>query len=195
MAESNPKVDAFISREKKWPEEFKYLRSILLSFPLNEELKWGKPCYASQGSNVAIMQGFKEYCALLFTKGVLLNDPAQILIQQTELVQAARQVRFSSLDQIIELEPALKALISDAIRVEKAGLKVEKRQTSEYAVAQEFQTKLDANPALKAAFETLTPGRQRGYLVYFSMPKLSKTREARVDQAIPRILAGKGLND
>ena len=195
MTESNPKVDAFISREKKWPEEFKHLRSILLSFPLNEELKWGKPCYASQGSNVAIMQGFKEYCALLFTKGVLLNDPAQILIQQTELVQAARQVRFSSLDQIIELEPALSSLISDAIRVEKAGLKVEKRQTSEYAVAQEFQTKLDANPALKAAFETLTPGRQRGYLVYFSMPKLSKTREARVDQAIPRILARKGLND
>ncbi|MEN6571710.1 MAG: DUF1801 domain-containing protein [Anaerolineaceae bacterium] len=195
MTDSNPKVDAFIQRERKWQEEYKALRSILHAFPLTEELKWGVPTYTFQNSNVVLMHGFKEYCALLFPKGVLLKDPAGILIQQTQNVQAARQVRFTNLDEIIELEPVLKAYIAAAIEVEKSGQKVEKKQTADFTVAEEFQCKLDADPNLKAAFEALTPGRQRAYLLYFSSPKLAKTREARVEQAIPRILEGKGLND
>jgi uncharacterized protein YdeI (YjbR/CyaY-like superfamily) len=195
VTDSNPKVDAFIQRERKWQEEYKALRSILHAFPLTEELKWGVPTYMFQNSNVVLMHGFKEYCALLFPKGVLLKDPAGILIQQTQNVQAARQVRFTNLDEIIELEPVLKAYIAAAIEVEKSGQKVEKKQTADFTVAEEFQRKLDADPNLKASFEALTPGRQRAYLLYFSSPKLAKTREARVEQAVSRILEGKGLND
>ncbi len=195
MTETNPKVDAFIEREEKWQEEFKKLRSIVLDCPLSEELKWGVPCYTFEKSNVVIIHGFKDYCGLLFIKGALLKDPAGILIMQTENVQSARHVRFTNVDEIIEMEPILKAYIQAAIEVEKAGLKVNFKQPAEFPVAEEFQSKLDVMPALKTAFDSLTPGRQRAYLLYFSAPKQSKTREARVEKAVPQILDGKGLND
>jgi len=195
MTEPNPKVEAFIAREKKWQQEYQRLRSILQGFPLTEELKWGVPCYTFQKGNVVLVHGFKEYCALLFPKGALLKDPAGILIQQTENVQSSRQVRFTRLDEIIALEPVLKATIAEAIGVEQAGLKVEMKKTTDFTVADEFQKQLDENPALKTAFAALTPGRQRAYLLYFSSPRQAKTREARVEKSIPQILAGKGLND
>lgn len=191
----NPKVDFFFSKAKKWNEEFEQLRMIILDCGLTEELKWGCPCYTSDKKNIVLVHGFKEYCALLFFKGALLKDPKGILIQQTENVQSARQVRFTSLRQIIKLEPALRAYIKNAVEIEKAGLKVTLKKTSEFQVPAEFQKKLDKSSALKIAFETLTPGRQRAYIFYFSQPKQSKTREARVEKSVPQILRGKGLND
>ena len=191
----NPKVDEFLEKAQTWQEEMGQLRRILLDCQLTEELKWGKPCYTFEKSNIVIVQGFKEYCALLFFKGALLKDADDILIQQTENVQAARQIRFSNLPEIVEMEPILKAYILEAVEVEKSGLKVALKKTSEYTIPEEFQNKLDEIPALKAAFEALTPGRQRAYLLYFSQPKQSKTRESRVERYMPHILSGKGLND
>jgi uncharacterized protein YdeI (YjbR/CyaY-like superfamily) len=196
MAESkkNPKVDAFLREADHWQAEFVKLRKIVLGFLLTEELKWGKPCYAFQGDNVVLIHGFKEYCALLFMKGALLKDAKGILIQQTEHVQAARQIRFTNVREITGMESVLKAYIQEAIEVEKAGLKVVYKKNPE-PVPEELQTKLDANPALKTAFFALTPGRQRGYILYFSGAKQSKTREARVDKYVAKILKGKGLDD
>jgi len=195
MNQKNPKVDSFINREKKWQEEYKKLREILVNAPLTEELKWGVPCYTVQCKNVVLMHGFKEYCALLFIKGVLLKDSAGILITQTENVQSARQIRFTNVDQIIKMEPILKAYILEAIEVEKSGLKVNFKKTEEFTIPEEFQTVLQENPDLQSAFDALTPGRQRAWLFYFSAPKQSKTRTARIEKSIPQILAGKGLND
>lgn len=191
----NPKVDELINREQKWQKEFQKLRSIILGCGLTEELKWGTPCYTIDGSNVVLIHGFKEYCAILFFKGALLNDADNILIRQSENVQSGRQVRFTKLSEIEELEPILKSYVYEAIEVEKAGLKVELKKTKEYSVPEEFQNMLDESPNLKKAFEQLTPGRQRAYLLYFSTPKQSKTRISRVEKCIPLILEGKGLND
>jgi len=191
----NPKVDWYFSKAKKWKEESEKLRKIILDCGLTEELRWGKPCYTFQKSNIVLIHGFKEYCALLFFKGALLKDPKGILIQQTENVQAARQVRFTNFREIVELTPTLKAYIKEAIEVEKAGLKVTLKKTSEFKVPEEFQNKLDEMPALKTAFGALTPGRQRGYILYFSAAKQAKTREARVSKCMPQILNGKGLDD
>jgi uncharacterized protein YdeI (YjbR/CyaY-like superfamily) len=191
----NPKVDFFFNNAKQWQEEFEQLRTIVLDCGLTEELKWGVPCYTYQNSNIVLIHGFKEYCALLFHKGALLKDPVGILIQQTENVQAARQIRFTNIEEIVEMEHILKAYIQEAIEVEKAGLEVEYKETSEFNMPEEFQERLDASPDLKTAFEVLTPGRQRGYLLYFSGAKQSKTRAARVEKYIPQILAGKWLND
>lgn len=191
----NPKVDFFFTKAKKWREEFEKLRTIILRCELTEELKWGKPCYSFQNSNVVLIHGFKEYCALLFMKGALLRDPNGILIQQTQNVQAARQIRFTNVQQIVEMEPLLNAYIREAIEVEKAGLKVKLKPTSEFAIPEEFQNKLDKSAGLKKAFAALTPGRRRGYLLYFSAAKQSKTRESRVEKCIPQILKGMGLND
>ena len=171
------------------------LRKIVLDCPLTEELKWGVPCYTYQDSNVVLMHIFKEYCALLFVKGSLLKDDNSILIRQTENVQAGRQVRFTHVNEIKEKKAILKAYIYEAIEVEKAGLKVEFKKTTEYSIPEEFQKKLDHSPALKTAFYKLTPGRQRAYLLHFSAPKQSKTREARIEKCEPQILKGKGLND
>ena len=191
----NPKVDTFISKAHQWQEEYLKLRTIVLDSGLTEELKWGVPCYTFEKSNVVLMHGFKEYCALLFVKGALLKDPNGILITQTENVQAARQVRFTSIQEIEELEPILKAYIHEAIEVEKGGLKVDFKKTTEFKVPEEFQSKLNENPALKTAFYALTPGRQRAYLLYFSAPKQSQTRESRIEKCMPQIYNGKGLND
>ena len=191
----NPKVDFFFDKPSKWQAEYKQLRMLVLNCGLSEELKWGVPCYAYQGSNVVLIHGFKEYCALLFHKGALLHDQEGILIQQTENVQSARQIRFTNLQEIKDLKSVLKAYIYEAVEVEKAGLKVELKRTKEYDVPVEFQVKLDENAALKKAFEELTPGRQRGYLLHFAAVKQAKTREARVEKVIPQILDGKGLND
>ena len=191
----NPKVDAFLAREKKWHEEFKKLRQIILDRRLTEELKWGQPCYALGGSNIVLMHGFKEYCALLFMKGALLKDAKGILIQQTANVQSARQIRFTNVQEIVKMEKTLKSYIDEAIEVEKAGLKVELKKTADFKIPEEFQSKLDTLPALKTAFEALTQGRQRAYLFYFSQPKQSKTRESRVEKYIPNILDGMGLDD
>ncbi|MDH4212411.1 MAG: YdeI family protein [Candidatus Thorarchaeota archaeon] len=195
MNRMNPKVDAFLSKTKKWQEEFKKLRRIILDCQLTEELKWGKPCYTFQGNNVVLIHGFKEYCAVLLFKGALLNDAKGILISQTENTQATRQIRFTNVREIVEMEPILKAYIHEAIEVEKAGLKVDFNKTTEYTIPEEFQKKLNVNPALKSAFDALTPGRQRAYLLYFSAPKQSKTRESRVEKFVQQILNGKGLND
>ena len=195
MSETNPKVDFFFDKAKQWQEEFEKLRTIVLDCGLTEELKWGVPCYTFQNSNVVLIHGFKEYCALLFHKGALLKDPEKILVQQTENVQAARQMRFTSAKEITELEPVIKVYIHEAIEVEKAGIKVPLKKTKEYDVPEEFQQKLDQSADLKAAFEALTPGRQRGYLLYFSGAKQSKTRASRVEKYIPNIMDGKGLND
>jgi uncharacterized protein YdeI (YjbR/CyaY-like superfamily) len=190
----NPKVNFYFNKAK-WHDELEKLRMIALDTPLVEEAKWGVPCYTFQGHNVVLIHYFKEYCAVLFVKGVLLSDPEGILIQQTKDVQAGRQIRFTNVQEIIEMEPILKGYIHEAIEVEKAGLKVKKKETSDYAVPEEFQDKLDEIPALKTAFEALTPGRQRGYLFYFSKPKLSKTRAARVEKYMDHILNEKGLDD
>jgi uncharacterized protein YdeI (YjbR/CyaY-like superfamily) len=191
----NPKVEFCFSKGKKWREEFEKLRMIILDCPLTEELKWGWPCYTFQKTNVVLMHGFKEYCALLFMKGALLKDAKGILIQQTENVQAARQIRFTNVREIVEMETVLKAYICEAIEVEKAGLKVDYKKTAEFIIPGEFQKKLDENPALKTAFHALTPGRQRTYIFHFSAPKQSKTRMARVEKCTRQILKGKGLND
>lgn len=191
----NPKVDWYFSKEKKWPEEIKKLRTIVLDCDLVEELKWGCPCYTFQKSNIVLIHVFKDYCALLFFKGALLKDKKKILIQQTENVQSARQIRFANVQQITKMEKTLKAYIYEAVQVEEAGLKVELKKTKDFKVPEEFQKKLDKNRALKTAFNALTPGRQRGYLFYFSQAKQSKTREARIEKYIPQILDGKGLED
>jgi len=191
----SPKVDVFLSKSKKWQKEFGKLRKIVLDCHLTEELKWGKPCYTFQDNNIVLIHGFKEYCALLFFKGALLKDSRGILIQQTQNVQAARQIRFTNVGEIVEMEPILKACIREAIEVEKAGLEVNYKKTTQFIIPEEFQNKLDKNPALKTAFHALTPGRQRGYILYFSAPKQSETRESRVEKCARQILDGKGLND
>jgi len=191
----SPKVDAYLSKAKKWQEEFEKLRMIILDCGLTEELKWGVPCYTFEKRNVVLIHGFKEYCALLFFKGALLNDGKSILIQQTKNVQAARQIRFTNVREIVRLKPILKAYIDEAIEVEKAGLKVNLKKTKEFIVPEEFQNRLAEVPGLKTAFAALTPGRQRAYLLHFSSPKQSKTRESRVEKCLQKILNGKGLND
>jgi uncharacterized protein YdeI (YjbR/CyaY-like superfamily) len=195
MKKTNPKVDAFLRNAQQWQAELKELRAIALDSELTEELKWGVPCYAIEKKNVVLIHAFKEYCALLFFKGALLKDPQGILVQQTENVQAARQIRFTSVKEIVKLKSALKAYIEQAIEVEQAGLKVDFKKTTEFSVVEEFQTKLDKSAPLRKAFEALTPGRQRAYLLYFSSAKQSKTREARVAKCIPLIRKGKGLDD
>ncbi|MGA9897560.1 MAG: YdeI/OmpD-associated family protein [Terriglobales bacterium] len=191
----NPKVDGLLKKAKKWQEEFETLREIVLDSPLTEEVKWGQACYTSDARNVVLIHGFKEYCALLFFKGALLKDPKAILIQQTENVQSARQIRFTNVREIVAMKLILKAYIHEAIQVEKAGLKVKLKKTSDVKVPEEFQKKLGKNPALKKAFAALTPGRQRGYLFYFSAAKQSKTRDARIEKCMPQILMGKGVDD
>jgi uncharacterized protein YdeI (YjbR/CyaY-like superfamily) len=191
----NPKVDFYFSKAKKWQEELEKLRKIILDCQLTEELKWGVPCYTFQKSNIVLIHGFKEYCAILFVKGALLNDAKGILIQQTENVQAGRQIRFTNVREMVEMEHIVKAYIYEAIEVEKAGLKVNFKKNTELIFPEEFQNKLDEIPALKTAFEALTPGRQRAYNLYFSAPKQSKTRESRVEKCMLQILNGKGLND
>jgi uncharacterized protein YdeI (YjbR/CyaY-like superfamily) len=191
----NPKVDWFFSKDTRWQKEYEKLRTIILDCGLIEELKWGCPCYTYEKRNIVLIHGFKEYFALLFFKGALLNDANGILIQQTENVQAARQIRFTDVKEIVEREPVLKAYIYEAIEVEKAGLKVKLKKTTEFKMPEEFQNKLNKMPALKKAFNELTPGRQRAYLFYFSQPKQSKTRESRVEKHTPQILRGKGLDD
>lgn len=191
----NPKVDLFLSKVKKWQQELETLRSIILDCQLTEELKWGVPCYTFNNANVVLIHGFKEYCAIGFFKGALLQDTDGILIQQGENSQSARQIRYTGMDEIIEKQAVLKAYIFEAIEVEKAGLKVDYKKTSEYNIPQEFQTILNEMPELKTAFHALTPGRQRAYLLYFADPKQSKTRTARVEKYIQQILDGKGLTD
>ncbi|WP_408015192.1 YdeI/OmpD-associated family protein [Rossellomorea arthrocnemi] len=192
---TNLKVDEYISRAKKWKEETERLRSIILDCDLTEEFKWMHPCYTFENKNVVLIHGFKEYCALLFHKGALLKDSHGILIQQTENVQAARQIRFTSSQEIIEMKPILRDYIQEAIEVEKAGLEVELKKTEEYSIPEELQQKFDELPELKTAFEALTPGRQRAYILYISKAKQSKTRESRVEKYVQHILDGKGLND
>lgn len=192
---TNPKVDFYFEEASHWQPAIEKLRTIALDCQLTEELKCGSPCYTHQGNNIILIHIFKEYCAFLFFKGALLQDTHGILVQQSENVQAARQIRFTGLQQINEWEPILKAHIYEAIEVEKAGLGVVLKKTEEFAVAEEFQTKLDQNPALKKAFEALTPGRQRGYLLYFSAPKQSKTRLSRIEKCMELIFDGKGLKD
>ncbi|MGG0288103.1 YdeI family protein [Peribacillus butanolivorans] len=191
----NPKVDEFLSKANKWKEEYEKLRNIVLDCELTEEFKWMHPCYTFEKKNIVLIHGFKEYCALLFHKGALLQDAHGILIQQTENVQAARQIRFTNVQEIVEMETILKAYIYEAIEVEKAGLEVNFKKTTEFIIPEEFQNKFDEIPALKTAFEALTPGRQRAYIRYFSEPKQSKTRESRVAKCMQQILNGKGLND
>jgi uncharacterized protein YdeI (YjbR/CyaY-like superfamily) len=191
----NPKVDAFLKRQDKWRAEFEKLRTILLGSGLTEELKWGQPCYALDGKNVALIHGFKEYCAILFNKGALLKDPDGVLIQQTKNVQAARQIRFTSLQQVTALEQTVKSYVQAAIEVERAGLKVQFKKAEDLELPAEFESKVARNAKLKAAFAALTPGRQRAYVLHFSQPKLSTTRAARVAKHVPRILEGLGLDD
>jgi uncharacterized protein YdeI (YjbR/CyaY-like superfamily) len=191
----NPKVDFFFDKAKKWQEELKKMRAIVLECHLAEELKWGCPCYTFEKSNIVLIHAFKDYCAFLFFKGALLKDTKGILIQQTENVQAARQVRFTNLKEITKLEKTLKSYIFDAVKVEESGAKVEFKKTTEFKMPEEFKKKLDKSPPLKKAFEALTPGRQRGYLLHFSSAKQEKTRESRIEKCIPQILDGKGLDD
>ncbi|QHZ48506.1 YdeI/OmpD-associated family protein [Bacillus sp. NSP9.1] len=191
----NPKVEEFLSRATKWKKEFEKLRHIVLDCELTEEFKWMHPCYTFNNKNIVLIHGFKEYCALLFHKGALLKDPHGILVQQTENVQAARQIRFKNVEEIIELETILKAYIHEAIEVEKAGLEVDFKKNTEYQIPAELQKKFEEIPGLKAAFEGLTPGRQRAYILYFSQAKQSKTRESRVEKYVQNILDGKGLKD
>jgi len=191
----NPKVDWFFAKDTKWQKEYQKLRTIILDCGLIEELKWGCPCYTFENTNIVLIHGFKEYCAVLFFKGALLNDPNGILIQQTKNVQSARQIRFTNVKEIVKMEKILKAYVYEAIEVERAGLKVKLKKTSEFKIPEEFQKRLDKNSALKKAFHALTPGRQRAYIFYFSQAKQSKTREARVEKYIKQILNGKGLDD
>jgi uncharacterized protein YdeI (YjbR/CyaY-like superfamily) len=191
----NPKVDFYFNKNRKWQEEIRKLRLIILDCGLTEELKWGCPCYTFEEKNIVLIHVFKEYCAVLFFKGALSNDSENILIQQTKNVQSGRQIRFISVQEIEELKPVLKSYIKEAIKVEKAGLKVKFKKTAEYKIPEELQVRLDEMPALKTAFKALTPGRQRGYILYFSAPKQSKTRVSRIEKYMPQILSGKGLND
>ena len=191
----NPKVEEFLNKSKKWKAEYEKLREIIHEYDLTEDFKWMHPCYTLEGKNIVLIHGFKEYCAIMFIKGSLLKDANKVLIQQTENVQAGRQIRFTNVQEIIEMEPILKAYIKEAIEVEKAGLKVEFKKNKEYSIPEEFQVRLEEDSALKAAFEALTPGRQNAYIHYFSSAKQSKTRESRVEKYVQQILAGKGLND
>lgn len=195
MATGNPEVDWFFSKDTPWQEEYKKLRTIALSCGLTEELKWGCPCYTLDGSNVVLIHGFKEYCAYLFHKGALLKDPKKILIRQTENVQSARQIRFTHADEITGMEPVLKSYIKQAMKVERSGEQVKLKAVSAFRMPEEFKARLDASKTLKKAFEALTPGRQRGYLLYFASAKQAKTREARIEKHLKNILAGKGLED
>jgi uncharacterized protein YdeI (YjbR/CyaY-like superfamily) len=191
----NPKVDFYFIKAKKWKKEFETLRSIVLDCQLTEELKWGNPCYTFERKNIVLIHGFKDYCALLLFKGALLKDPKGILVQQTENVQSARQIRFTNVQEIIKLKATLKSYIYEAVKVEEAGLKVDFKKTSDFEVPEEFQSKLDKNRALKNAFSSLTPGRQRAYLFYFSSAKQSKTRAARVEKYMDQIMDGRGMDD
>ena len=191
----NPKVDWYFEKAGKWQKEIQTLREVALACDLVEELKWGCPCYTFEKKNIVLIHVFKEYCALLFFKGALLKDPKRIMIQQTENVQAARQIRFTKVQEVIKLKKSLKDYIYNAIEVEEAGLKVDLKRTKEYSIPDEFQSKLKTVRGLKKAFDSLTPGRQRGYLLYFSQAKQSKTRESRVEKYVPQILEGKGLDD
>ena len=191
----NPKVDAFFGRAQQWREEMEKLREILLDCELTEELKWGKPCYAWEGGNIVVIQPFKEYFAVLFFKGALLKDPNGILVKTGENTVAGRQIRFTDVAGIVEIEPFLRAYVAEAIEVEKAGLRVDVEANAELKLPEEFLSELDRNPALKSAFEALTPGRQRGYGFFFSAPKQSKTRQSRIEKCVPDILAGKGMHD
>ncbi|MGO4528697.1 YdeI family protein [Paenibacillus sp. 2TAF8] len=192
---TNPKVDAYLSKIKTWKDESVKLREIILDCDLTEDYKWMHPCYTVNGKNVVLIHGFKEYCAIMFLKGSLLKDPHGILIQQTNNVQGGRQIRFTNLEQIIEQEEILKAYIREAIEVEQAGLKVEKKEVEQFAVPEELQQQFAANPAFQEAFEALTPGRQRAYLYHFSQPKQSKTKTFRIEKCMQPIMEGKGLND
>lgn len=191
----NPKVEFYFTKNEKWQKELAKLRMIVLASGLTEELKWGVPCYTLDDGNVVLLHVFKAYCAILFIKGVLMKDPEGILIQQTENVQSGRQIRFANVREIVETEDVLKAYIDEAIELEKSGVKLPHKKTAEYPVAEEFQIQLDEHSKLKAAFESLTPGRQHGYLLHFAAPKQSKTLAAKVEKAIPQILKGKGLDD
>ncbi|WP_428233015.1 YdeI/OmpD-associated family protein [Flavobacterium sp.] len=191
----NPKVDFYFEKDAKWQKEQEELRKIVLDCQLTEELKWGCPCYTFQGNNIVLIHAFKDYCALLFFKGALLSDTDGILIQQSKNVQAARQIRFTRLDEIADQKSILKTYVYQAVEVEKAGLKVVLKKTKEFEISEEFQKKLDENTKLETAFKALTPGRQRAYLLYFSSPKQSKTRESRIEKVIDQIIEGKGLND
>jgi uncharacterized protein YdeI (YjbR/CyaY-like superfamily) len=191
----NPSVNWFFEKSTKWQSAYLELREILLSFDLNEELKWGCPCYTYENKNVVLIHGFKDYCALLFMKGSIMNDPNQLLIQQTENVQAARQIRFKNIEEIISQKSIIKSYIKNAIEIEKSGVKVEMKKSSEYKIPKEFQSALNEMSELKLAFDKLTPGRQRAYLLYFSSAKQSKTRTERIEKYIPKILDGKGLED
>ncbi|MDR6486861.1 uncharacterized protein YdeI (YjbR/CyaY-like superfamily) [Chryseobacterium vietnamense] len=191
----NPKVNFFFENAGQWQEEFEKLRAIALSTELVEDLKWGCPCYTYDGKNIFLIHGFKEYCALLFFKGALMKDPDNILIQQSKNVQAARQIRFTELSQINDLEEVIRSYMFEAVEIEESGAKVEMKKTKEFEMAEEFQEKLDQDPALQEAFKALTPGRQRAYLLHFSSAKQSKTREARIEKCIPQIMEGIGLND
>ena len=195
MNSMNPKVDWFFRKAERWQKEFEKLRMIILDCGLTEELKWGVPCYTFEKRNIVLIHGFKEYCALLFFKGALLKDANGLLIQQTKNVQAARQIRFSNVREIVKLKQILKAYIDEAIEVENAGLKLNFKETREFTMPEEFQNRLDKIPGLKKAFYALTPGRQRAYILYFSAPKQSKTRESRIEKSMHQILNGKGLND
>jgi len=191
----NPKVDWFFAKDTKWQKEYEKLRTIVLDCGLMEELKWGCPCYVFEKTNVVLIHGFKDYCAWLFFKGALLNDPNGILIQQTENVQSARQIRFTTIKEIVKMEKVLKSYIYEAIEVERVGLKVKLKKTSDFKMPEEFKKQLDKKAGLKKAFEALTPGRQRAYIFYFSQAKQSKTREARVEKYLKQIMSGKGLED
>jgi uncharacterized protein YdeI (YjbR/CyaY-like superfamily) len=195
VAAKNPKVDWYFEKDTRWKAAYRKLRAIVLDGELSENLKWGHPCYTINGKNVVLIHGFKDYCALLFHKGALLKDKQRILIQQTENVQSGRQVRFKDLAEITKLQRALKAYIKEAVEVEEAGLKVAHKKTTDYKVPEELTRRLQTSPSLKKAFNALTPGRQRGYLLHFSSAKLSATREARIEKNIKRIMAGKGLMD
>lgn len=191
----NPKVDWYFTKAESWKAESEKLRAIVLACGLTEELKWGHPCYTYDGANVVLIHGFKAYCGLLFMKGALLKDPRHILITQTKNVQSGRQIRFTNVREIVKLVPTLKAYIKEAIEVEKSGAQITYKKTADFEVVEEFRSKLDQNSGLRAAFEALTPGRQRGYLLYFAGAKQSKTREARIEKCIPLIFDGIGLHD
>lgn len=191
----NPKVDFYFQKNTQWQSELEQLRTIVLDCGLTEELKWGCPAYTLNKSNIVLLHVFKSYCAILFFKGALLNDPENILIQQSENTQATKQIRFTNVMEVIELAPKIKAYVKSAIEIEKSGVKVEFKKTTEFKMPIEFKERLDAVPSLKKAFESLTPGRQRAYLLHFSAPKQSSTRIARIDKAMDQIMNGKGLND